>query len=252
MTLYLIGLGLWDKKDVSVRGLEIIKSCDKIFLETYTSKLGHSIEELAEFYGKEVIAANRELVEKTAEVILEPAKKGNSALLVIGDPMSATTHLDIVRRAEEQNIKVVVLHNASVMTAVSDTGLELYKFGKTTSVPFPEKSFRPKTPFDVFLQNQEMGLHTLFLLDLRPDEDRFMSVNQALAYLLEIATSRKSTALEKGTHCIGCARLGAPNQLIKFGTVEQLINTDFGGPLHCVIIPGKLHFMEEEALKRFL
>jgi diphthine synthase len=28
----------------------------------------------------------------------------------------------------------------------------------------------------------------------------------------------------------------------------KLVKEDFGGPLHCLIIPGKLHFLEAEAL----
>lgn len=38
--LFLIGLGLGDEKDVTVKGAEAIASCSKIFLESYTSVLG--------------------------------------------------------------------------------------------------------------------------------------------------------------------------------------------------------------------
>lgn len=36
---YIIGLGLGDAKDVSVKGLEIIKACERVYLEAYTSIL---------------------------------------------------------------------------------------------------------------------------------------------------------------------------------------------------------------------
>lgn len=36
---YIIGLGLGDAKDVTVKGLEIIKKCERVYLESYTSIL---------------------------------------------------------------------------------------------------------------------------------------------------------------------------------------------------------------------
>ena len=44
MTLYLIGLGLGDHKDITVKGLEIVKQSEEIYLESYTSVLGVNIE----------------------------------------------------------------------------------------------------------------------------------------------------------------------------------------------------------------
>ena len=37
--LYLVGLGLGDARDITVRGLEVVKSARKVFLESYTSLL---------------------------------------------------------------------------------------------------------------------------------------------------------------------------------------------------------------------
>lgn len=37
--LYLIGLGLADETDVSVKGLELIKKVERVYLEAYTSIL---------------------------------------------------------------------------------------------------------------------------------------------------------------------------------------------------------------------
>ena len=53
--LTFIGLGLFDEYDVSIRGMNTIKSADTVFLEMYTSMLtGSSIERLEEFYGKKI------------------------------------------------------------------------------------------------------------------------------------------------------------------------------------------------------
>ena len=69
--LYIIGIGLFDEKDITVRGLEAIKSCDLIFLEHYTAILQVDTNKIEELYGKKVIVADRDLVETDAEQILE-------------------------------------------------------------------------------------------------------------------------------------------------------------------------------------
>lgn len=258
--LYLIGLGLGNEKDITLKGLEIIKKCDLIYLENYTSKLQCSVNELEKLYGKKIILANREDVEgdendnsregdgKNKNPILKSAKTKDVALLIIGDPMSATTHVDLLLRCKTQGIKTEVVHNASIINAVGIVGLELYKYGKTTSIPFPEKNFQPETAYDIINLNKKSGLHTLCLLDLRPLEKRFMSVNEAIKILLEIEIKRKEKVFLKNTFCIGCARIGSDN-LIKAGKAEELLKENFGEPPHCLIIPANLHFMEEDALK---
>ena len=252
MALYFIGLGLYDEKDISLRGLESIKKCDIIYLENYTSILSCDVKKLEKLYEKKIILSSRELVENKAEdTILKHALEKNVAFLVIGDPMSATTHIDLRLRAEKAGIKCIVIHNASVFSAIGITGLQLYKFGKTTSIPFPEDKWHPETPYDVIKENRKNGLHTLILLDLRPDEKRFMTINQAIGYLLSIEEKRKEKVFFKELFCIGCARLGSLNPCIKAGTIKELLKENFGKPTHCLIVPGKLHFVEQDALKLF-
>jgi len=247
MTLYLIGLGLNDEKDITLKGLEAILKCKYLYLESYTSLLKCSLKDLEKFYKKKIIQAGRELVEKGDDII-KSAKKADTALLVIGDPMSATTHLDILMRAKEKNIKTQVIHNASVLTAVGITGLQLYKFGKTTSIPFAENYWALETPYNVLKQNKK--LHTLFLLDLNPLENKFMSIADAIEILLKIENKKKAKIFTKKTKVVACARLGSQKPLIVYGTAEQLMKKDFGKPPYCLIVPGQLHFMEEDALKQ--
>lgn len=249
MTLYLIGIGLNDEKDITVKGLEIVKIAHKVYIEYYTSLLQCSFHDLAKFYGREIELANREMIENKGDYIIEEAKTKDVALLIIGDVFGATTHMDIFLRAKKQGVNVEVIHNSSVMTAVSMTGLELYKFGKVTSIPFPSPGFYPETPYNVLLDNQGHGLHTLFLLDLRPEKKEFMTVNIALKYLLDLEKNISGRAINDNTLVIGCARLGAKDFKIKAGKVKDILKVDFGGPLHCLIIPGKLHFVEEEAIE---
>jgi diphthine synthase len=251
MTLYFIGIGLSDEKDITLRGLEAVKKCDYVYLEKYTSILQCPIENLEKLYHKQIILADRTMVEKKADTILTQALTYNVAFLVIGDIFGATTHTDLMLRAKEKNVNCEYIHNTSILNAVGIVGLELYKFGKTTSVPFPTDSFKPETPYDVIKFNKHSGLHTLVLLDLRPDEDRFMTVNYALQYLINIEHHRKEEVFNEDTMCIGCARIGCHDFAIKFGKAKDLINEDFGKALHCIIIPGNMHFIEEEALNQW-
>ncbi len=253
--LYMIGLGMWDKRDVSCRALDVIKGCDFVFLESYTSKLGCSREELEDFYGKKIIVADRNLVEKNSDEILEKAVGKKVAFLVAGDVFSATTHSDLYLRAKEKGIEVEILNNASVINSVGVVGLELYRYGRIISIPFPEKSFNPTNYYDFLGENMERGLHTLALLDIKADENRFMKVRDALELVLAITEERKKEGkkvyVDEETFCVGVARLGSPDRVIKAGKVRDIIKEDFGRELHCLIFPGKLHPIEEEMLEQW-
>ena len=247
MTLHLIGIGLSTEKDITVRGLEIVKRCDKIYLENYTSLLQCSKEDLEKFYGKEIILADRETTEQGDEKIIAEAKEKEVAFLVVGDPLSATTHVQLFKLAKENNVEVKAIHNASVLTAVGEVGLELYKYGKTTSIPFLEDHPNLETPYNVIKENEE--LHTLCLLDLKPKENKFMTIKEALEILEKIEVRKKENFISSDTLVIGCARLGSENSIIKAGPLKEIKEIDFGKPPYCLIIPGKLHFVEEEVLK---
>ncbi len=244
MTLYFIGLGLGDERDITVKGLEAIKKADKVYLESYTSKLVKSSkEDLEKFYGKKIITADRELVEKRAEdTILKYAKDKDVAFLVIGDTFSATTHIDLKIRADELGIKTEMISNTSILNAVGITGLDLYKFGRTTTIPFDNKNV--KSPYDVVKNNLKNNLHTLVLLDLDPASDKYMTVNEAVEYLLR-------EGMPKDQLCVGCGGIGSEDAIIKAGKAKDIVKKKFKKFPQCLIIPSKLHFMEEEALKKF-
>ena len=244
----MIGIGLGNEKDITVKGLEAVKHCDKIYLESYTSALACSKEDLEAFYGKEIILADREVVEQK-DIIVKDAEKINTAFLVIGDVFGATTHVDLKNRAEEKGIKVEIIHNTSILTAVGDTGLELYKFGKTTSIPFHRENVL--TPYTILENNKKIGLHTLFLLDLDPKEKKFLSIKEALDYLIGCELKENKKLIDGNTICIACSGLGSENAIIKSGTIAELKSLDFGKQPQCLIIPGELHFVEEENLKNY-
>ena len=218
-------------------------------MENYTSILNCQKEDLEKFYNKKIILARRNLVEADNNEIIENAKAKNVTFLVVGDPLAATTHIDLFLRARKEGIKCHIIHNSSILTAVGVTGLQLYKFGKTTSIPIENDNI--EAPYDALKGNLSLGLHTLFLLDLNPDEEKFMSVNDAIRYLLKVELKRNEKIFSEKTLCVGCARIGSESQVIKSGTVKELLKFDFGKPVHCLIVPGKLHFMEEEALNLY-
>ena len=75
MTLYFIGLGLNNEKDITINGLDAVKKCDIVYLENYTSVLNCKKADLEEFYGKKIILARRNLVEEDNNEIKENTKK---------------------------------------------------------------------------------------------------------------------------------------------------------------------------------
>lgn len=240
MTLYMIGLGLHDEKDISIKGIEAVKKCERVYLEDYTSRLSVSIDQLEKFYNKKIIAASRIMVEKEAEnTILKDASVMDTAFLVIGDPFGATTHMDLRLRAREAGIEVKYINNASILNAVGIIGLELYKFGKTTSIPFDNENI--KTPIEVFRKNDKNRMHSLILLDLDPRNNRYMTVNMAVDYFIK-------SGLDINRRCIGCAGIGSDYPEIAFLKASHLIEHSFTRFPQCLIIPSELHFVEEEAL----
>ncbi|XP_053771599.1 diphthine methyl ester synthase isoform X2 [Desmodus rotundus] len=162
--LYLIGLGLGDAKDITVKGLEVVRRCSRVYLEAYTSVLTVGKEALEEFYGRELILADREEVEQEADGILKDADTSDVAFLVVGDPFGATTHSDLVLRATKLGIPYRVVHNASIMNAVGCCGLQLYRFGETVSIVFWTDTWKPESFFDKVKRNRQNGMHTLCLL----------------------------------------------------------------------------------------
>ena len=271
MVLYLIGLGLCNEKDITVKGLEYIKQSDYIYMEYYTSILGIDSTKLEEYYGKKIILADREMIEIGFDKeILEKAKSSKVSLLVVGDPFSATTHIDLYLRCIHEGVKVEVVNNASILNSIGITGLSLYRFGKTVSIPFFTEKWRPYSFYDKICRNYKNDLHTLILLDIKVKEiseenlakgkkiyekPRFMTVNQALEELLEASEKSEIVLEDKGlinedNLCYGVARIGSENQIIKAGKIKDIIKYDFGKPLHSVVLCAKtLSSIEKEVVE---
>lgn len=245
--LSFIGLGLYDKTDVSEKGLATIRNADHIFLENYTSRLmGTSIEELQMYYGKPVHLLGREDVELHPDPILGRAEQDHVVFLCAGDPMVSTTHADLRMRAASRGIHTAIIHAASISSAVCGlSGLQNYRFGKSCSLPFPQKNWSPTTSIDVIMQNLSLRLHTLVYLDIQ--DERFMVVSEAVTLLEKMAEDKK-------VHIplyVGIARAGSDNPLVRAGSAEVVRSIDFGQPLHILVVPAELHDMERSYLEMF-
>ncbi len=250
-SLTFVGLGLDDERGISVRGLEEASQADLVFAELYTSYLPHlSVQNLEKLISKQVTVLDRmDVEENPQETILDQARRKKVILLVPGDPMIATTHIDLRLRAEKLGIATRVIGAASIQTAAAAlTGLQSYKFGRTITVPFVSVSV-PESPYEFLKRNLQAGLHTLILLDLHADRKKYMTISEGLGYLTDMERRRRENVFPRSTLVVGIARAGADDMLIRAATVDLLGEVDFGLPPHCLIVPTKLHFMETEALK---
>ena len=276
--LYLIGLGLWGVDDISVRALRALQDVEIIYLESYTSYFYNSLDNIRDLIQQRVIPVGRREVEEE-DILLKSAKEKDTAFLVVGDPMSATTHAELFLRAREEGIDVVVMHNTSVVNAVANTGLEIYKFGKTASLVYPRSNWFPKTSYQVIKDNYHAKAHTLILLDIVTTQKEIdmldfrkgglsdynknynnssqiktfdqnpmvmMSPNEALKLLLFMESEEKQGLYNENSSVFVCSRLATRDERIRFGQIKDLIDEKFGLGPHCIIIPADLHFIEKD------
>uniref|UniRef100_A0A8C1LM15 diphthine methyl ester synthase n=1 Tax=Cyprinus carpio TaxID=7962 RepID=A0A8C1LM15_CYPCA len=255
--LYFIGLGLGDAKYITVKGLEIVRQCSRVYLEDYTSILWYPFSVVGAYFG-----------------VLNAKKKKNQFNLP-----RATTHSDLVLRALNAGIQYHVVHNASIMNAVGCCGLQVrIKLQSNVvilrifvvSIVFWTDTWRPESFYDKIKKNRDMGPHTLCLLDIKVKEQsmknlmrgrniyeppRYMTFAQAAEQLLEILQNQRDRgeelAMTQDTVCVGLAQIRAEVQTIHSGTLQELMSCDLGGPLHSMIISGHLHSLEVDMLKLF-
>ncbi|CDW55624.1 diphthine synthase [Trichuris trichiura] len=286
LMLYLIGLGLGGPDDLTLRGLRAGQRCSKLYFEMYTSLLpdGQDMSQLELHFGKEILPCDRELLESGCgkvsndfgrsrnfflieEQIIEEAKNEDVGILVVGDPLGATTHCSLYLQAKEYHIPVEVIHNASVLSAIGCCGLQLYNFGKTVSIVFWTAEYKPESFFDQIEVNLKNGFHTLCLLDLKVKErsveniirdrkiyepPRFMLANEAARILMDIWERRRKmgnpTVLQSTTRCVGLARIGWHSQQIVCRSLKDMCHVNLGPPLHSVAIVGETHELEDSML----
>jgi diphthine synthase len=231
MTLLLIGLGL-NKNSISAEALKKLKNCKTIYLENYTVNFPYTIEQLEKELKQKITQLNRSEVEGLK--FLDEAKEKDIVLLVYGDPLSATTHITIIQECQKQKIKYKIFHNASILTAIAETGLQPYKFGKTTSMPnWKEHTNQPTSFTDYIQQNQSIKAHTLILIDID------LEIKEAINQLNESIILKQKI--------IAISNAGTKRQKIFYDNPKKLSTINIPMPF-CLIVPTKLHFLEEKYL----
>ncbi|KAM4056710.1 tetrapyrrole (Corrin/Porphyrin) methylases domain-containing protein [Hirsutella rhossiliensis] len=267
--LYLVGLGLSDETDITVKGLEVVKKASRVYLEAYTSVLLVDQSVLESYYGRSIMIADREMVESNSEEILRSAQDEDVAFLVVGDPFGATTHTDLVLRARELSIPVRTVPNASILSGIGACGLQLYNFGQTVSMVFFTDAWKPSSFYDRIKENRSIGLHTLVLVDIKVKEPslenmargrkiyeppRYMTVGQCAAQMLEIEDQRQEAVYSRNSLAIGAARVGGKTEKFVAGTLEELCSADeeLGPPLHSLVLLGsRTHELERDFAHQF-
>ena len=161
--LYFIGLGL--EQSPSLKSLKILKECDKIYYESYTSPVVNENvfdDLLGELGSPRVEQVKREFVEDGTR-ILEAARNSTVSLVCSGDPLVATTHQELRTRAIKQGIMTRVIHGSSVLSAVGgELGLHSYNFGRIVTLTKEPMQY---TAYNTVFRNLLQGLHTIVLLE---------------------------------------------------------------------------------------
>lgn len=239
--LYIIGLGL-NVDGISKYGLEIVKRCKRVYLENYTVDFPYSEDELQHIMKKKIISADREFIESLK--IIDESKKIDVALLVYGSPLTATTHISLVQEAKKCGIRCKIIYNASVLDAVAETGLQLYKFGKIASMPKwdEKKNFNPDSFMEIVRENQSIKAHSLILIDIG------LEFQDALEQL-EKAAEKYEIKLKR---IIVCQALGTKHGKFLYKFIEELKEFENVRKPYSIIIPSKLHFVEKEFLEEYI
>ncbi len=275
--LRLIGMGPGSVKSMTSEAISAAKSADFRRYEAYTALWPDT--ELAEL---EVIVGPiqkvmRPEIENPIE-ILNLAKNHLVAVLVVGDPLQATTHIDLQLQANEQGIECEVIHGISITNLVTGAvGLSNYKFGRQTTLTYPYSGWIATSPLEVIAVNRGMGLHTLALLDLDPTgagtgrqrpmqpRDAVESLNAMKNKLVEsVKEMPEETMLESlkkslyreicsaipTLKVVLCSDMGTDEQSIVTTTVESLAQQE-GGRLNCLVFPASTSDVEEKAILRW-
>jgi len=232
--LHLVGVGLEDK-EITEKGLEAIEEAEKVYAEFYTNTETVDLERVEEKTDSEIEKLPRDKVEREDRII-DSAEEKDTAFLVSGDPLTATTHYDIKHRAEEKGLKVRIVHAPSIFTSIAETGLNVYKFGRTVTLP---EDSAPQSVTDYIEKNDEIGLHTLILLDINYRAEK---ASEKLIDLKEELADRDAVVIE---------RANSDSQKISAGKLENFTEKEMGNPPHCIIIVGSTSHKEDEFLEAY-
>ncbi len=253
--LWLIGLGPGDLDHITERARRVARGCSKRYLEGYTAVLPPAEEEKLESVVGPWERLMRDGVE-SPENMLEEAGESAVALLVVGDPMQATTHIDLEERCAEQGIGFQVIPGLTATAlAVSLSGLQSYRFGRQVTIPFSDGDYLPTSPFEMICRNKEAGMHTLALLDLDPtgmglESPRPMTPREAVDHLVRM--NKRSEGFDESVEewdGLLLSDLGTEEESVVSGSMKSISKIE-RGHVHALIIAAEFSGMEAEAFER--
>ena len=251
MVLYIIGMGIYGEPSIPYSYYKLIRKAVKVYLETYTSPLKVDIEKLKKiFNAKEIIPIDRSTVEENDELIREASER-NVVILVSGDPLIATTHATLVLESIRNGIDVKVIHSSSALcAAIGESGLHTYKFGPSCTLIRSEKGSSLRC-YQILRDNIQKGFHTLFFLEYDALENYVMSPKEGIETLVKYD---EDNLISDEQYVIVLCALGSENEEKKILKIEEIMNdkAELGEEPCILIIPGELHFTEEEYLKYVL
>ena len=277
--LLLVGMGMGRLEGMTTEAIQAATQADHRRYEAYTALWPE--DELARLEATvgPVQRVMRPEVEEPEE-IFALAKDSLVALLVVGDPLQATTHVDLQLRAREAGIECHVFHGISITSVVTGAvGLSNYKFGRQTTLTYPYGDWIATSPMEVLAANWEQNLHTLALLDLDPTglgtgdqrpmrpEDAVQSMRLMWEKLQEtvdeplsedyvrLAFRQMATKLYLQQNfddipVVLCADMGTPEQAIVTTTLGAL-GDEKGGRLNSLVFPAGTGEVEEKAVLRW-
>ena len=245
--LSFVGLGL-GANGITLEGVAEIRAADVVYLEYYTTPHEPQLlKQLQKATGKDVTVVDRQFVED-GNRILADSETSRVVLAVPGDPMIATTHGELRVRAIRSGIETRVVHAATIASAAaSASGLHSYKFSRTVTVTRASVG-KLAQAYHVLHENLLEGAHTLLLLEYDVQSGQGASPEDAMAGLLLAEANFKRGVVGEGTFAAVLSRLGRADAALAAGSFAELSMKDFGEPPHCLVVPGKLHFTESEAI----
>ncbi len=254
--IMLVGLGL-EEGDISTKAMSALKSADAIYAERYTLPLQAGyISMIEKETGKKVEELYRKDMEEEVKATIEKARDSRTAILIPGDPLVATTHHLLLDMASEAGVETRVYHAPSIFSvAIGESGLDIYKFGPTTTIPFWSAKYKPTSFLDSISKNIENGEHTLVLLDVDPISKRTMSAGEAVDLLKKAAEKRNGNVTSGRSKILVICEAGCLDQEILYvdpsGPKFDRERRKLEGRRTALIIPAALTFAEEKLVSRF-
>jgi diphthine synthase len=248
--LYLVGLGLWIKQ-ITLEALDSLKESDVIYLDSYTNFSSDITPEvLSKVVGKPITPVSRDMLEfPGVRRIIKEAESKKVSIAIIGDPLVATTHAIIVEEATLKNIPYKIIHGISgVYASILESLLQVYRFGRIVTLVYPTDGIYPYSSLTFLYANLCMGLHTLLLMDLKLDESKVMKANEAASILMEMEVEQWGSSLLSELLAIVMESAGTPRQRVTIDILREIASKEFPIIPQSIIIPGRLHFEEEELL----